>query len=48
MKKHNEDDLLTIRIAKPLMDKFKNKCNSEYKNMSEAIRELIREYIKGE
>ena len=46
MSKKISDDILTIRIAKKLMDKFRIKCEQESKNMSEAIRAMIREYTK--
>jgi metal-responsive CopG/Arc/MetJ family transcriptional regulator len=38
--------LLTIRIPKELEDKFKEKCQENYKTMSDALRDLIQEYIK--
>ena len=47
MNKNNTkaDCLLTIRLPAPLLEKFKEKCNQEYKKMSEALRECIREYV---
>ena len=47
-KKTTSDSLLTIRLPSPLLKKFKEKCNREYKKMSEAIRECIRKYVEGE
>ena len=50
MKKSNtisDDCLLTIRLPSALLKEFKNKCNQEYKKMSEALRECIRQYVKG-
>jgi Ribbon-helix-helix protein, copG family len=44
--KENADKYLTIRIPETLMDKFKDKCAENYKTMSEALRDLIQEYIK--
>ncbi len=46
MDKENADKLLNIRVPKSLFDKFRNKCNENYKTMSEALRDLIQEYIK--
>ena len=46
MNKSNADKVLTIRIPLPLFDKFRDKCQENYKTMSEALRDLIREYIK--
>lgn len=51
MNKNNTvaDCTLTIRLPAPLLAKFKQKCNLEYKKMSEALRECIREYVaKGD
>lgn len=47
MNKNNttSDSLLTIRLPTPLLEKFKEKCSREYKKMSEALRECIREYV---
>ena len=48
MDKNNttSDSLLTIRLPTPLLNKFKEKCNKEYKKMSEALRECIRKYVE--
>ena len=46
MKKEKSAKLLTIRIPEKLMDKFQETCADRYKTMSEALRDLIQEYIK--
>jgi metal-responsive CopG/Arc/MetJ family transcriptional regulator len=46
MNKTNADKLITIRIPEPLIKEFKIVCNKNYKTMSEALRDLIQEYIK--
>lgn len=40
--------LLNLRIPKELVEKFKVKCDENYKTMSEAMRDLIKEYIRRE
>ena len=40
--------LINMRIPKELVEKFKIKCEKEYKTMSEVIRDFIKEYIKNE
>ena len=47
MKEH-ADKLLNIRVPFRLFNIFKDKCNKNYKTMSEALRDLIQEYIKRE
>jgi metal-responsive CopG/Arc/MetJ family transcriptional regulator len=37
---------LTIAIPDILMNKFKQSCRQNYKTMSEALRDYIKEYIK--
>ena len=37
---------LTIAIPEVLISKFKNACDQNYKTMSEALRDYIKEYIK--
>jgi metal-responsive CopG/Arc/MetJ family transcriptional regulator len=44
--KENNDHLLNIRVPQTMFDKFKDKCSENYKTMSEALRDLIQEYIK--
>lgn len=46
MRKENSNKYLTIRIPESLMSKFQSKCAQDYKTMSEALRDLIRQYIK--
>jgi len=46
MDKKYTDRLLNIRVPESLLEKFKDKCSENYKTMSEAIRDLIQEYIK--
>jgi metal-responsive CopG/Arc/MetJ family transcriptional regulator len=45
-KKEKITELLNIRIQPTLMEKFKKKCNKNYKTFSEVIRELIIRYIE--
>jgi metal-responsive CopG/Arc/MetJ family transcriptional regulator len=46
MNKNIQDDcVLAVRVPKELLIKFREKCNKEYKKMSEALRECIRNYI---
>ena len=44
--KENADKYLTIRIPETLMKIFRQKCEQNYKTMSEALRDLIQDYIK--
>jgi metal-responsive CopG/Arc/MetJ family transcriptional regulator len=46
MKKEKSEKYLTIRVPKTLMQKFRQKCNEDYKTMSDALRDCIRKYIK--
>jgi metal-responsive CopG/Arc/MetJ family transcriptional regulator len=46
MKKEKSSKYLTIRIPESLMAKFQDTCADNYKSMSEALRDLIQEYIK--
>jgi metal-responsive CopG/Arc/MetJ family transcriptional regulator len=48
MDKENADKLLNIRVPKTLFEKFRDKCNKKYKTMSEALRDLMQQYIKEE
>ena len=36
---------MQIRVQPSLFDKFQQKCNENYKKMSEVLRELMVEYI---
>lgn len=38
--------LFNLRLPVELMEKFRVKCDENYKTMSEALRDLIKEYIK--
>jgi metal-responsive CopG/Arc/MetJ family transcriptional regulator len=46
MDKENGDKNVTIRVSNTLLVKFRETCNLNYKTMSEAIRDMMREYIK--
>jgi metal-responsive CopG/Arc/MetJ family transcriptional regulator len=46
MDKKNNDKLVNIRVPQTMFDNFKEKCSENYKTMSEALRDLIQEYIK--
>ena len=46
MEKHIADKIVTLRLPQPMFEKFRDKCNADFKNMSEALREMIRNYIK--
>ena len=46
MDKENNDHMLNIRVPHTMFEKFKDKCAENYKTMSEALRDLIQEYIK--
>lgn len=46
MDKENADKNITIRIPRSLAEKFRDTCSQNYKTMSEAIRDLIQQYIK--
>ena len=46
MDKHNFDKTVLIRLQTPVYDKFKDACYSNYKQVSEVMRELIQRYIK--
>lgn len=48
MKNKISDKIVTIRIPKELHEKFKDKCNEEYRTVSEAIRSLIVQELKKE
>jgi len=46
MDKENANKILNIRIPETLFSEFKSKCAENYKTMSEAMRDMIQEYIK--
>lgn len=41
-------EIFSMRMPSGLLDKFRSQCEANYQTMSEAIRELIRKYIKEE
>lgn len=46
MTKENAEHSLTIRVHPTLFKKFKDKCDGNYLNMSEAIRLLIHDWVE--
>jgi len=46
MDKEHADKLLNIRVPQTLFEKFRDKCNENYKTMSEALRDFMQQYIK--
>lgn len=46
MKKHNADQNVVVRTPLPLLAKFKDACNKNYKTVSEAVRDLMQRYIQ--
>lgn len=48
MNKHNLDKTILVRLPEPLLNEFKQACYANYKSISEAIRDMIQEYIKSE
>lgn len=45
-KQHKMEHTLNVRIPNFVYEKFRNKCDLEFKTMSDAIRDFIRDYIK--
>lgn len=44
-KNHNiPDKIMSIRVPEPLFNKFKEECDLNFKSMSDAIRDFIKEY----
>lgn len=41
-----ESTIFNLRLPVELLEKFKDKCDENYKTMSEAMRDLIQEYIR--
>lgn len=39
---------MVVRIPNEIFAKFKNKCDKDYKTMSDTIRDWIRDYIKND
>lgn len=47
MNKNNiSEKILSIRVPEPLFEKFKTKCDDNFKSMSDTIRDFMREYAK--
>jgi len=46
MTKENAEHSITIRVHPTLFDKFKDKCDDNYLNMSEAIRLLMHGWVE--
>jgi len=46
MTKENAEHSLTIRVHPTLFKNFKDKCDGNYLNMSEAIRLLIHDWVE--
>ena len=40
------EKVIVVRVPEKLVNQFKQVCNDDFKTMSEAIRDLIKEYIK--
>ena len=41
---NNKDKIMSIRVPEPLFSKFKKVCEANFKSMSDAIRDFIRDY----
>lgn len=39
---------LEIQLPKALLDSFRKACERNIKSMSDTLRDLIKEYLKGE
>ena len=46
MDKENADKNMTVRVPASLVEKFRTVCSLNYKTMSEAVRDMMQEYIK--
>ena len=46
MDKENSDKDLVVRVPPTLFNKFRDACNTNYKTVSEAVRDLMQRYIK--
>ena len=46
MNKEKAEKMIGIRLPESLMEKFQKVCAKNYKSMSEALRDLMQEYIK--
>ena len=45
-KKNRATKMLLVRVQPSLYKKFKQKCDLNYKNVSECIRDLMQKYLK--
>ena len=48
MSKENKEKDLIVRVQPSLFKHFKKQCESNYKNISEVIRDFMISYIKKE
>jgi len=46
MSKENKDKDMLVRVQPTLFEKFKEKCEANYKSISEVIRDFMQQYIK--
>jgi len=44
--KQEQSKRLTILVPETLVEQFQKKCAENYKTMSEALRDFIKQYIK--
>ena len=44
--KENKDKDMLVRVQPTLFEKFKDKCEANYKSISEVIRDFMQQYIK--
>jgi hypothetical protein len=47
MSKENKEKDLIVRVQPSLFKQFRKKCESNYKNVSEVIRDFMVNYIKN-
>jgi hypothetical protein len=47
MSKEKKEKDLVVRVYPSLFDQFKQKCELNYKSVSEVVRDLMSSYIKG-
>lgn len=48
MSEKHTDKTLAVRVPVPLFEKFKSKCEANFKNMSDVVRDFICEYSADE
>jgi len=39
---------LSVKVPPSLFEKFSSKCKDDYKTVSEVIRKLMNDYVKGD